>query len=87
MGREAGGAVQSVGCETEGAWGAPEVMPRLKGNPGTGMGWAEAQGSAWDTAWGTVEQVSSARWAVQQGETQVLTGREAGVKALERRSA
>lgn len=38
MEREAGGAVQSVGCETEGAWGALEVTPRLKGNPGTGMG-------------------------------------------------
>lgn len=59
----------------EGAWGALEVtpMPRLKGSPGIGMGWAEAQGSARDTAWGTVEQVS-ARWAVQQGEAQVLVG-------------
>lgn len=38
MEREAGGAVQSVGCETERAWGALEVTPRLKGNPGTGMG-------------------------------------------------
>lgn len=72
MEREAGGAVQSVGCE-RGSMGALEVMPRLKGNRGTGMGWAEAQGSARDTAWGTVEQVS-ARWAVQQGEAQVLMG-------------
>lgn len=71
MEREAGGAVQSVGCKREGAWGALEVMPRLKGNPRTGIGWAEAQGSARDTAWGTVEQVS-ARWAVQQGEAQIL---------------
>lgn len=86
MEREAGGAVQSVGCKREGAWGALEVMPRLKGNPRTGIGWAEAQGSARDTAWGTVEQVS-ARWAVQQGEAQILMRGEAGVKATERRTA